>query len=392
MMRRILLAVALAVVMVTAGPGPLRAQVSPDVIDGVIARTVLLIIVVPAGEGRLRTVGICTGSFITPTGYILTASHCVRARSDKPEVNIKKGDLMNPEGLMPVALNVPGYVSPVPMMMAKFVADSVPLDLAIVKVDRLLGQGGARPLPADFVVPYIKVGNSDALRHGEPIAVVGFPGVGGNSVSVNQGNVSGFLADEQNQKTWLKIDASGAGPGNSGGPVVNARGEQVGAISHGEVDPTQAARSVRAALVNRIPAEWRQTARLEPAPGQGAGGAPSPGSGVPAPGAGGAQPGQTAATAVVQGRVTDAANSAPIAGANVFIFKPGVNPRQATREDVLASGVTDGNGLFQTRPPVQRGATYPIAIVANGYAPIAGTIELPARGGEAVQVAVQLQR
>ncbi|MGQ0571089.1 MAG: trypsin-like peptidase domain-containing protein [Armatimonadota bacterium] len=390
-MRRILLAVALAVVMLTAGPRPLQAQVSPDIIDGVIARTVLLIIVVPAPEGRLRAVGICTGSFITPTGYILTASHCVRARSDKPEVNVKKGDLMNPDGLVPVALNVPGYVSPVPMMMAKFVADSVPLDLAIIKVDRLIGQGGARPLPADFVVPYIKIGNSDALRHGEPIAVVGFPGVGGNSVSVNQGNVSGFLADEQNQKTWLKIDASGAGPGNSGGPVVNARGEQVGAISHGEVDPTQAARSVRAALVNRIPAEWRQTARLEPAPGSGGG--PSPGSGVPAPGSGGgAQPGQASATVVVQGRVTDAANSAPVAGANIFLFKPGVNPRSATREDVLASGVTDGNGLFQTRPPVQRGASYPIAIVANGYAPIVGTLNLATGGGEVVQVTVQLQR
>ncbi len=397
-MLRVRAAVAVAVVLLGATPWAIQAQVSPDVIEQVIARTVFLVIAIPHEEGRLRQVGGCTGSFITSTGYILTASHCVRARADKADLGIKKGELMNPGGLVPVGLNLPGYVNPVPMMLAKYVADSIPLDLALIKVDRLLGTGGVRPIPPDFTVPFVKLADSDGVRHGEPIAVVGFPGVGGDSVSVNQGNVSGFIADDGNRKTWLKVDATGAGPGSSGGPVVNARGDQIGVISHGNVDPSQAARSVRAALTNSMPVDWRQAARIDAPRTVGSGGSgsgPRPPGPAPAPTSGAApQPRpQQDAVAAVQGRVVDAATGAPIVGAGFFIFKPGVDPRAATRDDILAAAVTDGNGLFQSRPPIRRGASYPLAILVNGYQPVFATLEVAAAGGDVVAVGnIQLQR
>jgi S1-C subfamily serine protease len=393
-MLRVIAAIAVAVVLLGATPWAIRAQVPADVVEQVIARTVYLVIAIPHEEGRLRQVGGCTGSFITSTGYILTASHCVRARADKADLGIKKGELMNPGGLVPVGLNLPGYVNPVPMMLAKYVADSIPLDLALIKVDRLLGTGGVRPIPPDFAVPYIKIADSDGVRHGEPIAVVGFPGVGGDSVSVNQGNVSGFIADDGNRKTWLKVDATGAGPGSSGGPVVNARGDQIGVISHGNVDPTQAARSVRAALTNSMPADWRQTVRIDAPRTAGSGGSgPRPPGSAPAPTSGAAPQPPQDAVAVVQGRVVDAATGAPIVGAGFFIFKQGVNPRAATRDDVLAAAVTDGNGLFQSRPPIRRGASYPVAILANGYQPVFASLEVAPASGDVVAVGnIQLQR
>lgn len=372
MPHRRLAVVVLLVALMLAAPLRVFGQVSPDVIEQVIARTVFLALITPVGEGKFRQFAGCSGAFITPTGYILTASHCVRAKEDNTELRLRKGDLYNPDGLVPVAVNAPGQARPVMMMLAKYVADSVPLDLALIKVERLLGSGGVAPLPSDFRVPFLALGDSEAVRHGEPVAVVGFPGVGGDTVSANLGNVAGFTADDQNRKTWLKLDASGAGPGSSGGPVVNARGEQIGVISHGVVNPQ--ARSVRAMMVTRMPAEWKQTMA-----GAGTGGTTPP------------RPAEDAA--VLQGRVVDAANGAPIRGVGVFILKPGANPRNASRDEVLAASVTDANGVFQTKPPVRRGQTYPIAILADGYQPIFGSIEVPAGSGEVVTVrTVQMQR
>jgi S1-C subfamily serine protease len=363
----------LLVALLLAAPQATRGQVSPDVIEQVIARTVFLALITPVGDGKFRQFGGCSGAFITPTGYILTASHCVRATEDHTELRLRKGELHNPDGLVPVAVNVPGQARPVMMMLAKLVADSVPLDLALIKVERMLGSGGVAPLPADFRVPFLQLGDSESLRHGEPVAVVGFPGVGGETVSANLGNVAGFAADDQNRKTWLKLDASGAGPGSSGGPVVNGRGEEVGVISHGIVNPQ--ARSVRAMMVTRMPAEWKQAM---------AGTGP----------AGGAIPPRPADdVAVLQGRIVDAGNGAPIRGAGVFILRQGANPRSATRDDVLAASVTDANGVFQTKPPVRRGQTYPIAILADGYQSVFGSIEVPAGSGDVVTVRpVQMQR
>ena len=374
MPHRMMTVAVLLVAVLLAAPMASFGQVSPDIIEQVIARTVYLALITPVGEGKFRQFGGCSGAFVAPTGYILTASHCVRATEDREQLQLKKGDLHNPEGLVPVAMNVPGQARPVMTMLAKYVADSVPLDLALIKVERLLGSGGITALPPDFRVPFLTLGDSEAARHGEPVVVVGFPGVGGETVSANLGNVAGFTADDQNRKTWLKLDASGAGPGSSGGPVVNGRGEEIGVLSHGVTNPQ--ARSVRAMMVSRLPAEWRQTL---------AGAGPGPGPGP--------QPPPSGDVAVLQGRVVDAGNGAPIQGAGVFVLKPGANVQNPSRDDFLATSVSDANGLYQTKPPVRRGVRYPIAFLANGYQPIFGTIMVTAGTGEVFRInPVQMQR
>ena len=60
---------------------------------------------------------------------------------------------------------------------------------------------------------------------GEDIFVIGFPSIGGSSITVSKGVVSGFTQDAG--VTWIKTDAAVSG-GNSGGAAVNSKGELIG--------------------------------------------------------------------------------------------------------------------------------------------------------------------
>ena len=59
---------------------------------------------------------------------------------------------------------------------------------------------------------------------GESLQIIGFPGIGGFTVTVTQGNIAGFVSDDFGD--WLKTDASISG-GNSGGAAIDANGELI---------------------------------------------------------------------------------------------------------------------------------------------------------------------
>lgn len=92
-------------------------------------------------------------------------------------------------------------------------------DLAIVKAS----------LPANKIVP-ARLGDSDAVRVGEPVFAIGNPF--GLAFTVTSGIISGrererSAVDGRPIRNVLQTDAA-VNPGNSGGPLFNARGEVVG--------------------------------------------------------------------------------------------------------------------------------------------------------------------
>jgi hypothetical protein len=87
-------------------------------------------------------------------------------------------------------------------------------DLAIVRV-------------SGFNLPFLNLGNSDSVTVGEPMVIVGSPR--GLEGTVTAGILSS-IRDLGDGSTVLQTDAS-VNPGNSGGPLVNNKGQAVGVVS-----------------------------------------------------------------------------------------------------------------------------------------------------------------
>lgn len=87
-------------------------------------------------------------------------------------------------------------------------------DLAIVHV-------------AGFDLPALELGNSNAVKVGEPVVIVGSPR--GLQGTVTAGVLSS-VRDSGGGFKVLQTDAS-VNPGNSGGPLVNGKGEAIGVIA-----------------------------------------------------------------------------------------------------------------------------------------------------------------
>ncbi|MDR7421577.1 MAG: trypsin-like peptidase domain-containing protein [Armatimonadota bacterium] len=367
MMRRAMVlarAAVLAALLVGAGSPALHAQISSALIEYGLARSVMLGILVRDTQGGLREISHCSASLVSPRGMLLTASHCVRADQEVARYGIGKGQLYNAEGLATVYLNLPNQVRPILMLFARLVADiRVPLDLALLRTDRLTGSAGERALPPDFSVPHLALGDGETVRHGDPIVLIGFPSVGGDTVTVARGHVTGFTADAGGRRIELKTDVGA--PGFSGAPVINERGEQIAVHTSSRVEADRAARSGRATLLSRLPAEWSAHlgVQAQATPQQSAGGPVPPGGTSPV---------------FLQGRVADASLGIPVAGASLWVLAPGTAFGDATNESVVASALTDAAGAFVTRPAVARGFTYPIVVMAVGYRRLNGFVSVPA--------------
>ncbi|MGH9628171.1 MAG: S1C family serine protease, partial [Bryobacteraceae bacterium] len=89
-------------------------------------------------------------------------------------------------------------------------------DLAIVKV-------------AGFDLPVIDLGNSNEVRSGEPVVVIGSPR--GLQGTVTTGIVSAVRDDPSGAGFKVIQTDAAVNPGNSGGPLINARGEAIGIVT-----------------------------------------------------------------------------------------------------------------------------------------------------------------
>lgn len=114
--------------------------------------------------------------------------------------------------------------------IADVVAYDARLDLAVLRLAEAVdGAEWPAQLPSVVTAPL------DSVDLGDPLTILGYPALGGETITTTHGYVSGFRDDGAVQRGWIKTDATITG-GNSGGLVVNANGEMIGI-------PTQASAS-----------------------------------------------------------------------------------------------------------------------------------------------------
>ena len=211
--------------------GPRRA--APAAIADLVKGTVQIYITATIG-GQEQPVGWGSGTIISKDGLILTNAHV--AMPSAPGLGVYESDPtppVDPEDLV-VALVGAEDEPAVPTYRASVISADGYLDAAVIRIDRDFE--GNRISPSSLDLPTIPIGNSDAVRVGDPLTVVGFPGIGGNTLSLSSGRASGFLGDDRiGARAWVKTDAV-VSQGNSGGLAANEAGELIGVPTRGPRD------------------------------------------------------------------------------------------------------------------------------------------------------------
>jgi S1-C subfamily serine protease len=145
------------------------------------------------GDAGFIPLGTGSGFFITEDGFLVTNEHVI-----KDAVQVR---LLTSKGLIP----------------AKVVKSDPANDLALLKAD-----GRFRPLP---------ITSSRAIRLGSSVATVGFPNTGlqGYAPKLSKGEIAGLSGIQDDPRSFqISLPVQ---PGNSGGALVDERGNVVGVVS-----------------------------------------------------------------------------------------------------------------------------------------------------------------
>lgn len=145
-------------------------------------------------SGQRIQIGTGSGVIVSPDGYIITNNHVINGAN---EIEIVLNDKKTYTG--------------------ELIGTDATNDIALVKVD------------ADKELPYVTFGDSDSVRVGEWVLAVGNPYNLTSTVTAGIISAKGrdVLNNNNTTESYLQTDAV-VNSGNSGGALVNTRGELIG--------------------------------------------------------------------------------------------------------------------------------------------------------------------
>ncbi|AFZ67664.1 S1C family serine protease [Deinococcus peraridilitoris] len=178
-----------------------------------------------------KDIATCSGTIIDPSGLILTNYHCIGNQDARAEGGLQPGELYHPRGWLVVGPTVSDREVPKPTYFAKFLAGKRELDIALIQVFGVFTGDTNRPKPlAGQALPItpIVMGDGGEVKVGDAVTAIGYPGIGGDLITVTRGSVAGFDDhDGDGNIDAIKTDTE-INPGNSGGLAINAAGRQIG--------------------------------------------------------------------------------------------------------------------------------------------------------------------
>ena len=170
-----------------------------------------------------------SGTIIDNTGLILTNYHVVQEETETESGEILRWDELG------VALTAETDTPPEPSYLAQVLAQDPLLDLAVIRP--YADSEGNSIDPATLNLPTIPIGDAAELVVGQQLNILGYPAIGGETITLSTGRVSGFLSQDgvEERRAWVKTDATAA-PGNSGGAALDENGLLVGVPTRATID------------------------------------------------------------------------------------------------------------------------------------------------------------
>lgn len=189
------------------------AEASPAVatLERAQRSTALVLVMDPSGARISRG----SGALVSAEGLVLTNYHVLTDES---------GALLNEQALGLVGLTRDVRQPPDEWYIGVLVAHDALRDLAVL---RLVADRSGRPLRQPRY-DAMSIANSDDLVLGQPLIGLGFPTLGGNTLTLTRGSMAGFATDEAGIQLG-KTDSELL-PGSSGGAVLNQQGELIGVV------------------------------------------------------------------------------------------------------------------------------------------------------------------
>ncbi len=194
--------------VVPAGP------TSAPLLKGIPYEAVVQIIALYYEGDQLTPGWTGSGSIISPDGLILTNAHVVLP------------DRYFPVDALAIAFTVAEDQPPEIYYFAEVLQADAALDIAVIGIIADLNGNPVNQAALDL--PYVPMGNADELRLGDAITILGYPGIGGETITLTRGEVSGFTAESgRGARAFIKTSATIAG-GNSGGMAADGEGYLIG--------------------------------------------------------------------------------------------------------------------------------------------------------------------